>query len=345
MNAKSATNGLISCFVVSALSFLYVGCGEDSTRARATQEKKVIVDQKKEAASQNKSADDGSARADNKRDETVSAPESKQVLERKIQQSLDISTKKKVEETKNDISKEAETAFQETQKALDALDAKKPKDALRALERATGSLEILLARDPALALAPIAVDVETQDVVGTIDDINRIRNEAVELLQEREVQKARKLLSGLVSEVVLTVTGIPLAGYPEAIKAISPLIDDGKIEEAKFALESALSTLVVTKHVIPIPVLRAELLLQRAEPIAEKKTRSEEDNAEIADLVDNASYQMKLARALGYGNKEDYNGLFRQLEEIEGKTIDEKWSTAFFDGAEKSLERLKKSVF
>lgn len=38
-----------------------------------------------------------------------------------------------------------------------------------------------------------------------------------------------------------------------------PLIDQGKIEEAKAALQSALSTLVEELSVLPLPVLRAKL--------------------------------------------------------------------------------------
>ncbi|MGS8570856.1 YfdX family protein, partial [Salmonella enterica subsp. enterica serovar Braenderup] len=61
-------------------------------------------------------------------------------------------------------------------------------------------------------------------------------------------------------------TNIPLASYPAAVKAVVPLIDQGKIEEAKAALQSALNTLVEERSVLPLPVLRAKLLLKRAEP-------------------------------------------------------------------------------
>ena len=48
------------------------------------------------------------------------------------------------------------------------------------------------------------------------------------------------------------------------MKSVVPLIDQGKIE-AKAALQAALSTLVETRSVHPLPALRARLLLKRAE--------------------------------------------------------------------------------
>ncbi len=41
------------------------------------------------------------------------------------------------------------------------------------------------------------------------------------------------------------------------MKSVVPLIDQGKIEEAKAALQAALSTLVETRSVHPLPALRA----------------------------------------------------------------------------------------
>lgn len=72
------------------------------------------------------------------------------------------------------------------------------------------------------------------------------------------VQRARSLLEGLGSEIVFTVTNLPLATYPDAIKAIVPMIDEGRIKEAKVALGLALNTLVLTNHVVPLPILRLD---------------------------------------------------------------------------------------
>jgi hypothetical protein len=130
----------------------------------------------------------------------------------------------------------------ETHVALKALEEGKSKEALEALARATGKLELLAARDPDLAVAPVDVDVVTHDLYATPRAIREAREEAGELLEDGKVQEARRLLSGLASEIVIRVTNLPLATYPDAIKEISPLIDRGETEEAKSALRAALNT-------------------------------------------------------------------------------------------------------
>ena len=108
------------------------------------------------------------------------------------------------------------------------------------------------------------------------------------------------MLALLASEIVITVTNIPLASYPAAVKAVVPLIDQGKIEEAKAALQSALSTLVERRSVLPLPVLRAKLLLKRAEPLVEDGQRSEASER-LETLLNEARQQLEMAELLGYG--------------------------------------------
>lgn len=77
-----------------------------------------------------------------------------------------------------------------------------------------------------------------------------------------------------------------------------PLIDQGKIEEAKAALQSALSTLVEELSVLPLPVLRAKLLLKRAEPLVEDGQRSEASNAP-GDIVERSPAAVGNGRTAG----------------------------------------------
>lgn len=151
-------------------------------------------------------------------------------------------------------------------------------------------------------------------------------------MKDGEIQKARPLVAKLASEIVLRTTNIPLATYPDAIKAVAPLIDEGKIEEAKSALQAALNTLVVTTdEVIPLPILRAEYLLGEAEALAENEERTPKDNERLADLLEGARKQLKMAELLGYGTKESFQAMYEQLDKIEKKTIGGKGGKRWFD--------------
>jgi hypothetical protein len=79
---------------------------------------------------------------------------------------------------------DAVSALQETMNALAALDKKDGKAATAALERATGKLEIVLARNPNLALAPADIDVVTYDVLASVDAVNKLRKSAEDAIEE-----------------------------------------------------------------------------------------------------------------------------------------------------------------
>lgn len=138
---------------------------------------------------------------------------------------------------------------------------------------------MILARDPGLSLAPVDVAVTTHDLLAGPDTVKAMIHDAEEYLEHGEVQKARPLVTSLRSDIVFRTTSIPLGTYPAAIKAITPLIDEGKLDEASAGLQAALNTLVTTDEIIPLPILRAKLLLDGADVLAENRERTAEDNA------------------------------------------------------------------
>lgn len=238
-----------------------------------------------------------------------------EISEFKVQEEVD----EKLAARRAAMLEEAHAALDETNSALQALEEGNSKEALEALARSAGKLELLVARDPSLALAPVDVAYTTYDIYATPEAIRAARAEAEDLLEDGKVQRARALLSGLASEIVISVTNLPLATYPDAIKAISPLIDEGKTEEAKAALHAALNTLVVTNQVIPLPILRARHLLDSAEELAMKEEVSEEEEKKIGESVEGARAQLEMAELLGYGDKKGYQKFEDQIAELETK--------------------------
>ena len=243
------------------------------------------------------------------------------------------------------IVKEAVSALEQTKKVIEALDKKKKQEALDALALVTGKLEIVLARDPGLANAPIDVRMEQYDLYATIDVIKDAIKEAQDLLDDGEVQKARAILAGLASEIDIVVTSMPLATYADGIKSVAKLVEEEKYTEAKERIYDLLGTLVVTRNIIPLPLVRAEELLKKASKLAETKDRTEKQNEELSSLLDKARYQIEMAEVLGYGEKKEYKKFYAQIKEIKKKTSDGKFGTGFFDKIEKSLKEFKEKIF
>tara|TARA_R110002073_G_scaffold334979_1_gene525840 strand:- start:612 stop:1535 length:924 start_codon:yes stop_codon:yes gene_type:complete len=260
-----------------------------------------------------------------KKSQTKSA-ESKSVQPQVDKQTTNEATKKRKE-----IISEASAAIKETEKALKALEEDKTKEALAALEIAVGKLELILVRDPELALAPVDVDIVTHDLYADLETIKKAIDKAEDYLEDGEIQKARPLVASMASEIVFRTKNIPLVTYPDAIKAITPLIDAGKIEEAKTELRIALSTLVVTEDVIPLPGLRVKHILDEAEKLAENEERSVKDNTTLSNQLKEARTQLKMAKLLGYGTKKSYQPMYDQIDQIEQKIEGGKGGKGWFE--------------
>ena len=243
------------------------------------------------------------------------------------------------------IYAEAVIALRETQNAIKALDKKDKKAAMAALERAVGKLEILLARAPDLALAPVDVQTQTLDIYADVKSVKKAVKDSIALLKKGRVQDARALVSGLASEIVIEVVNVPLATYPDAIKAVAPLIEKGKFKEAKAGLIAALNTLVITRHILPLPILRTEQMLKRAEVLAEKAKRSKDEEKELADILKAARAELQFAEALGYGKEGDFKPFYEQLDLIAEKTRGGKHGKGFFDKLKKALSDFRAKLF
>ncbi|WP_300318448.1 YfdX family protein [Accumulibacter sp.] len=270
-------------------------------------------------------------------------PQAQSKTTESVQPQVDAKATDQAAEKRKKITADAVDAVNETKRALGLLAEKKTDQALAALARATGKLELILARDPKLALAPVDVEVVTYDLLANLDTVKAMIHDAEGYLADGEVQKARPLVASLASEIVFRTTSIPLASYPAAIKAVTPLIDDGKLDEAKAALQAALNTLVIsTDGVIPLPVLRAENLLKKAETLSENEKRAAKDNETLAGQLVEARNQLKMAEVLGYGTKKSFKPMYEQLDQIEQKTAGGKSGKGWFDRIKQQLSDLVK---
>lgn len=253
---------------------------------------------------------------------------------------IDAHAQQQAEEKRKSLMADATSAIRETQNALRSLDEGKKKAAVASLESATGKLELILAREPKLALAPASVHVVSIDLQAGVEDVKKVRIAAEELLREGRVQEARHVLAKLASETVISVSNIPLATYPAAIKEAARLVDQDKPEEAKRALQTALNTQVITDTIIPKPVVSAAESLKLAEGLAAKKDRTSDESKRLtADLAE-ARGKLEFAQALGYGTKGDFQQLYDQLTEIEQKTAGDKSETGLFAKIKSSLSKL-----
>ncbi|NPA42853.1 MAG: YfdX family protein [Chlorobi bacterium] len=240
--------------------------------------------------------------------------------------------------------KQAIEIIKQTGDAIKLIQEGKIDEAEKLMAKIIGELEILIAKNPELALIPVDVSYETRDLVADIPTVYKLTEAAQEAMDEGYYQLARKILSDLASEIVIKTTNLPLATYPDAMKLAAKLLDEGKNEEALAVLVTALNTLVIIEQNIPLPVLRAEEYIKAAAVVMES---DDPDKIEVAiNLLENADYQLKLAEALGYGKRDkEYKELAEAIEALK-KAIQEKRETkGMFDELKKKIEKFKIRLF
>jgi hypothetical protein len=244
---------------------------------------------------------------------SVQARQTRAQSQAQVNPQLEQQRRQAEQEAGQTIDKEAMAAIQETHNAIKALSENKKDEALAALERATGKIDILVGRNPKNALIPVELEVEVIDAApADVRAIRSLAEAAEEALDEKDYPTARVILQGMVSEIRVRTYNLPLATYPAVMRDAAKLIDQGKLDEAKVMLQGALNTLAVVDHVRPLPVVAAQLA------IAEAEKKAKEDKNAAQALLTLARAELQRAKELGYAGKDpEYAALDKAIDEVE----------------------------
>ncbi|WP_187647664.1 YfdX family protein [Nitrosophilus labii] len=249
-----------------------------------------------------------------------------------------LEAKKQQNEVK--IIKEAVEAVSLTQEALKALEKGKRDEAIKELENAIGKLEVVLAAPNAPVLIPIDSSVEVVEFPGSVKDIEIALITVKALLKENKIQEARRVLNRLRSEIVLKTINLPLASYPAALKLAAKFLHENRVDEANNVLNQALLTFVEVDIITPIPLLKAQFLVEEAKKIAKK------DKKKALEYLKEAKYSLKKAEALGYTSESDttYKTLEEAIEKIEKEVKDKNEAEKLFEDLIEKLKEFKEKA-
>jgi hypothetical protein len=250
--------------------------------------------------------------------DTLSVPKYQYLTNQQLQDQVDREIKG-ILELANDarISDAIQIISLTEQAAKDILDSSY-NEAIDKLVDAIGKATVMTAARPELSLFPLDVQVTTRDLVADIDVLREIRKEADWLTDKGYLQAARHLLNDLASELEIRTPMLPIATYPNALTLAANALEKEKPDEALIYLNNALSTVFIETKYVPLPLIRAERMLEEVTTLLEK----EDMHAEIATLLENAEYQIRFAETLGYGRMdEEFKGLYAAIKEIR-KEID-----------------------
>jgi len=248
-----------------------------------------------------------------------------------------------VENRKIKLTEEALTAISETRSLIDKINKKNKDKAIKKGHELIGKLEVLLARDPSLALIPINIDFQKEEFVTDIETIRKTVKLAQEAMDNGYYRLASDLLKDMRSEMVISTYLLPTATYPDAIKAAVALLEEDKPDEAKAILLSVMGTIVVEKTIEPLPVLNAEQMIIEA-AVIDKKDHENVDK--VINLLKNAEYQLTLAEEMGYGKKDkDYKLLSDSIDVLKKSVKKKENSESKFEQLKADIKKFKKKLF
>jgi hypothetical protein len=242
----------------------------------------------------------------------------RQEAEQQVRPNLEQQRKDAEEQARKSLDQEAIAAIDETGNAIKAIADNKSDEALAAIERATGKINILVARNPATALIPVSFAVEIVDAAPV--DLKAIRKQAAAAdfaVAARAFPAARVLLDGLTSEIRVRTFNLPLASYPAALKDAARLLDEKKNKEASTVLLTALNTLAVIDQVTPLPIALAQGAVNAAQELRDKDKDAAQKHLTVA------RNELERAKELGYAGKDpEYAALNKAIKELEKQLKD-----------------------
>ncbi len=239
-----------------------------------------------------------------------------------------------------EVNKGVSEGFKKVLEATQLINEGKDKEAIKALQEATGKFDVALAADPDMGLIPIAADVQVTQLLSTSDAVKAQVDLAIDLLKDSKVQAARAILLPLRDDMETRTAYLPMQTYPDAIKLATKLLLQENREGALETLATGLSTVVEKASIIPLSLVRAEAMIIAAADLDKEK---EKDKA--LKLLDAAAEQLKFATVMGYTDEDsvEYDALKDQIKalkkEIKGGNVVERLYGKLKDSFKKLIDK------
>ncbi len=274
----------------------------------------------------------------------MAKPPEPKLSPQKVQEQINREIQEALAGANDSIKGEAVMVIAETHNAIrDLLDSNNTA-AIKAIESALGKAEVITTANPRMEFVPVVADVNVRDLVTDMETLKKAKDNIEDLTDKGYLQNARQLLDVMVSEISITTSNLPLGTYPAALKAAVELTRQNKAADAALLLNAALNTIVVIGRSIPLPLVRAELMLATADSLIASANNTGEE--EINSLLDNADYQIRFAEELGYGKRDaEFKEFVDAIKELK-KEVKEKGSQrqTMISSLRKKLNAFKRRI-
>ncbi|HTE26922.1 YfdX family protein [Flavitalea sp.] len=232
----------------------------------------------------------------------IAKPPEANLSPQKVQDRINKEIHEALAASNDSIKGEAVMVIAETHNAIRQLLDSNYTAAIKAIERALGKAEAITIVNPHMGFVPVGAGVIVRDLMTDMETLKEAKDDIEDLTDKGYLQTVRQLVDVMVSEISITTSNLPLGTYPAALKTAVELTRENRAADAALLLNAALNTIVVIDRSIPLPLVRAELMLATADSLIAATNNIKEE--EINSLLDNADYQIRFAEELGYGKRD-----------------------------------------
>lgn len=238
------------------------------------------------------------------------------------------------------FQKEALTCIKETNETLKALASGNLKKAKEQVQKAKMNAKKVMTKLPDIQYVLVNISVSSSDFISTIEQVDKLQSETKKAINKGLYQKASDLLGQMKSEIDITTVNMFFSIYPEKLEQVDSLLRRKKVSDAENILYGLLNSLEIKQIVLPLPVLRAEALVDQA-------AKSSKTNNNVAvNLLKNADYQLQLADAMGYGNYDkEYLSLSKQIRNTIKNSQAGRGAQKTYLALHNNLQQFKSRVF
>ncbi|MCH9697711.1 MAG: YfdX family protein [Gammaproteobacteria bacterium] len=245
-----------------------------------------------------------------------------ELIDIEIQDALETSIADRIKHKSQSIDRQAYFAIHRIKEAQLELQSGRIKAAQSLIKQVAGLLKDTISANPEAEFVAIEVIPVRSDDLNDLQLIQLKQQEIDLQWSSGHKQLVRQLLSSYVNNFVITTKTISLSQFENGVKQLSTLLRNKAVAKAQSKI-AELSDLIKTQNtLIPLPICRAELMIEKARQLAIRQTTQLENTQDlVVYMLQQVESQLKMAELLGYGEQKRYIEFYKAIEGVKSLAV------------------------
>lgn len=245
-----------------------------------------------------------------------------ELIDIEIQDTLETSITRRIQRESQSIDRQAYFAIHRVKEAQFELQSGRIKAAQALIEQAATLLRESASANPEAEFVTIEVIPLRSDDLNDLQLIQLKQQELDSQWSSGHKQLVRHLLSSYTSNFVITTKTISLAQLTKDVNQLNSLLRNKTVSKAQSQMTAINNLIKIQNTLIPLPICRAELMVEKARQLAVKQTIQQENTKGlVVYLLRQVESQLKMAELLGYGEQKRYLEFYKAMEGVKSLAV------------------------